>query len=46
MNKKYEIYNVNTGEIYTFGYNSFTAMCNLSALKQQHGEDEVSIRWV
>lgn len=44
--KRYEIYDTVTGEVYTWGYSSFTAICNLSSLKRQHGEDNVSIRWV
>lgn len=44
--KKYEIYNVNTGEVYTWGFNSFVAVYNLAVLKNQFGEKNVAIRWI
>lgn len=44
--KKYEVYNVKTGEIYSWGYNEFTAMCNLRAYRTKHGDKNVDIRWV
>ena len=44
--EKYEIYNPNTGEVYTWGNNSYTAMCNLFALKKQYGDKNVAVRWV
>lgn len=44
--KKYEIYNVNNEEVYTWGYNEFIAMCNLFTLQEQHGKDIVKIRWI
>jgi hypothetical protein len=44
--KKYEIYNKETNEVLSEGYNEFTAMCNLVSFRRQHGEDKIDIRWI
>lgn len=42
--KKYIIYNKETGEEYTWGYNQFTAINNLNTFRCKYG-DRVAIRW-
>lgn len=43
--EKYELYNKDTGEIYGYGYNEFTAMHNLEVCKSRYGES-VAIKWL
>lgn len=42
----YEVYNKETGEVYTNGYSDFTALNNLVSFRKEHGEDVVGIRWI
>ena len=43
--KMYEIYNKDTGEVYSNGYSDFTALNNLVSFRKEYGEDVVGIRW-
>ena len=43
--KEYEVYDVKTGGVYNWGYDGFTAVCNLIAYRTRHGDENVDIRW-